>query len=126
MIVIPRLNYFLIFIQEYSHYYFFMIFNPVSLIVLIFRLFRKMELAANDVGGLQPFWSGHQVVLHGLALIQGAIAIFLNHREMYEYILSCGALDKSISFRPIEPLHSPLLAITHCELLINRCRQSFC
>jgi hypothetical protein len=42
--------------------------------------------------------------LHRIALVQGLVSIFLDSGEVYEDILPGGTLDKSISFRSVEPL----------------------
>ena len=68
------------------------------------------ELCAYDVGRLKALGALQQVKFYGLALIQGAIAVLLDRGEVYEYILSCGALDKAIPLRPVEPLHCTFLS----------------
>ena len=67
-------------------------------------------LCADDVCRLKAFGPLEQVKLYGLALIQGAVAVFLDGGEVHEYIFSRGALDESISLRPIEPLHCTFLS----------------
>src|ERR1700733_7003178 len=65
---------------------------------------------AHDIAGLKTFRAFEQIELDGLAFIQRAVAVLLDGREMHEYILAGGALDKSVSLRPVEPLHSTLLS----------------
>ncbi len=47
-------------------------------------------LNAHDVGGLEAFWSFSKVELYCLALVQAAISIFLDSREMHEHVLARG------------------------------------
>ena len=68
------------------------------------------ELGADDVARLKAFGAFEQIELHGLTLVQRAIAVLLNRGEMYENVLPRGALDKTISLRPVEPLHCSLLS----------------
>src|SRR5215472_644 len=68
------------------------------------------RLCADDVCRLKALGALEQVKLHGLALIQSAVAVLLDRRKMHEHIFPCRALDKSISFRPIEPLHCSFLS----------------
>src|SRR5208283_5848438 len=65
---------------------------------------------AHDVTRLKPLRAFQQIELDGLTLVQRAVTVLLDGREMHEHILARGALDKSISFRPVEPLHSTLLS----------------
>src|SRR5947209_2250813 len=67
-------------------------------------------LGANYVCRLKALRALEQVKLHGFTLIQGAIAVLLDGGEVYEHVLTCRALDESISFRPVEPLHSSFLS----------------
>src|SRR5271154_7193350 len=62
------------------------------------------------VARLEAFRAFEQIELDGLAFIQRAVAVLLDGREMHEHILAGGALDESVSFRPVEPLHSTLLS----------------
>ena len=70
----------------------------------------RTELRANHIPGLKSLGAFHQVELHGLAFIEGAIAIFLNGGKMNEDVFSRRSLDKTVSFRTIEPLHSTFFA----------------
>jgi hypothetical protein len=63
-----------------------------------------------DVGGLEAFWSLGEVELDGFALVQTAIAVLLDRRKMYEYILARGALDESVTFGSVKPLDSPFFS----------------
>jgi hypothetical protein len=69
-----------------------------------------IALGANDVARLEAFGAFQQIELHGLTLIERAVAVLLNRGEMYENVLSRGALDKSISLRPVKPLYCSLLS----------------
>src|SRR5208283_4899338 len=71
---------------------------------------RYSGLGADYVAGLKAFGAFEQIELHGLTLVERAIAVLLNGGEMYENILTRGALDETISLRPVEPLHSSLLS----------------
>ena len=68
------------------------------------------RLCADDVGRLEAFGAFEQVKLHGLTLVQGAVAVLLDGGEVHEYIFPRGALDKSIPLRPVEPLHCTFLS----------------
>jgi hypothetical protein len=70
---------------------------------------------ADDVTRLEPLGALQQIEFHGFALVQRAIAVLLDGGKMNEDIFPGGALDKSIPFRPVEPLHCTLLS--HNELL---------
>jgi hypothetical protein len=67
-------------------------------------------LCADDVCRLKAFGALQQIKLHGLTLIQGAVAVLLDGREVHEYIFPRGALDKSVSLRPVEPLDCTFLS----------------
>ena len=67
-------------------------------------------LCADDIGRLEAFGALEQVKLHGLALVEGPIAVLLNCGEVYENIFARGALDKSIPLRPVKPLDSTFLS----------------
>src|SRR5271156_92754 len=62
------------------------------------------------VARLEAFRAFEQIELDSLAFIQRAVAVLLDGREMHEDILAGGALDESVSLRPVEPLHSTLLS----------------
>src|SRR6266853_1989437 len=70
---------------------------------------------AHDIPRLEALRAFEQIELYGLAFIQRTITVLLDGREMHKNILTGGALDESISFRPVEPLHSTLLS--HKKLL---------
>jgi len=68
------------------------------------------RLGADDVGCLKAFGALEQVELHGLTLIERAVPVLLDRREVHEHIFPRGALDESISLRPVEPLHCTFLS----------------
>src|ERR1017187_9224391 len=68
------------------------------------------RLRANDVARLKAFGAFEQIKLHGLTLVERAVAVLLNGGEMYENVFARGALDKAISLRPVEPLHCSFLS----------------
>src|SRR5579863_355396 len=68
------------------------------------------RLSAHDVCRLEAFGAFEQIKLHGLSLVERAVAVLLNGGEMHEDILSRGALDEPISFRPVEPLDRSFLS----------------
>ena len=76
---------------------------------------RTSLLGADYVARLKAFGAFEQIELHGLTLVERAVAVLLNRGEMYKDILARGALDKAISLRPIEPLHCSFLS--HRKLL---------
>ncbi len=67
-------------------------------------------LCANYVGRLEALGALEQVKLHGFTLVQGAVAVLLDCGEVHEYIFPRGALDESISLRPVEPLDCTFLS----------------
>jgi hypothetical protein len=69
-----------------------------------------LELSAADVGCLETFGAFQQVELDGLALVQSAVTVFLDSGKMNEHIFTCGPLDKTVSFCPVEPLYCTLLS----------------
>jgi hypothetical protein len=68
------------------------------------------SLCADDVCRLEPFRAFQQIKLHGLTFVERAVAVLLDGGEVHEYIFSRGALDESISLRPVEPLHCTFLS----------------
>ena len=72
-------------------------------------------LGTDHVRRLESLWSLQKIELHGLALIQRAVAILLNGGKVDENVLSRGSLNKPIAFRPVEPLYCSLLS--HKKLL---------
>jgi len=68
------------------------------------------QLCADDICRLEALGALQQIKLHGLTLVERAVAVLLNSGEVHEYIFSRGALDESISLRPIEPLHCTFLS----------------
>ena len=65
---------------------------------------------ADDVRCLEALGAFQQVKLHGLTLIERAVAVLLDGGEVHEYIFPRGALDKSIALRPVEPLDCTFLS----------------
>jgi hypothetical protein len=49
---------------------------------------REAELAAADVCGLKALRAFQQIKLYRLALIDGAIAVFLDGGEMHEHVFA--------------------------------------
>jgi hypothetical protein len=68
------------------------------------------SLCADDVRRLKAFRAFQQIKLHGLTLVERAVAVLLDCREVHEHIFPRGALDESISFRPVEPLDCTFLS----------------
>ena len=67
-------------------------------------------LGADDVRRLESFGALQQIKLHGFTFVERAVTVLLDGGEVHEYIFSRGALDKSISLRPIKPLHCSFLS----------------
>src|ERR1700751_28324 len=70
---------------------------------------------ADYIARLEPLWPLEQIELDRLTFIQRTVSVLLDGGEMNEHVLTSGALDESVSLRPVEPLHSTLLS--HKELL---------
>src|ERR1700688_4390232 len=68
------------------------------------------QLCADDICRLEALGALQQIKLHGLTLVERAVAVLLNSGEVHEYIFSRGALDESISLRPVKPLHCTFLS----------------
>jgi hypothetical protein len=64
----------------------------------------------DDVRRLKAFGALQQIKLHGLTLIERAVAVLLDRGEVHEHIFPRGALDESISFRPVKPLDCTFLS----------------
>src|SRR5215471_11236017 len=75
------------------------------------------DLEARDVLRLKALWTLLHFELHRLTFIQRLVAVHLNGGEMNEHIFSGLALDESIAFRSIEPLH--------CSLFLHCCDLSY-
>jgi len=71
---------------------------------------RLLGLSAADVCCLEAFRSLEQVELNRFALVQCAIAIFLDGGEMNENVFTRGPLDEAVSFGPVKPLYCTLLS----------------
>src|SRR5207302_6823553 len=67
-------------------------------------------LCAHNVCRLEAFGALQQIKLHGFALVERTVAVLLYRGEVYKHILPRGALDKTISFRPVEPLDCTFLS----------------
>src|ERR1700734_4066861 len=67
-------------------------------------------LGAQNVCRLKAFGALEQLKLPGLSFVERAVAVLLDCGEVHEHILSRGALDEPISFRPVEPLDCSLLS----------------
>jgi len=74
------------------------------------KIVPQVWLCADHVGRLEAFRAFQKIKFYGFALVQGAIAVLLDCGKVYEHIFPGRALDKSISLRPIEPLHSTFLS----------------
>jgi len=70
-----------------------------------------LGVAADDVRRLQTFGALEQLELYNLAFVEGAISVLLDHGEMDEHVFAGGALDESVSFGSVKPLHCTLLFI---------------
>jgi len=70
-----------------------------------------LGVAAHDVRRLESFGTFEEFELHNFAFIERAITIFLDHGEMDEHVLACGALDETVSLGSVKPLHCTLLFI---------------
>lgn len=87
-----------------------------------------MQASASDadyVGRLEALGALQQVKLHRFALVERAIAVFLNSGKMHKYVFSGGALDKAISFRPVKPLDCPLLSHKNSFRLVKYSSAAF-
>jgi len=62
-------------------------------------------LGANDVTRLKAFGAFEQIELNGLTLVERAVAVLLNRGEKNEGVFPRGALDETVSLRPVEPLY---------------------
>ena len=60
--------------------------------------------AAYHVRGVESFGSLLAFELDRVALVQSLISVLLNRREVYKDVLTSGTLDKTVSFRSVEPL----------------------
>src|SRR3954449_2413389 len=67
-------------------------------------------LSTYYIGRLKSLGALEQFIFNCFALIQRAVAVLLNGGKMYKHVLSCRALDKPVSLRPVEPLHSTFLS----------------
>jgi len=67
-------------------------------------------LYAHDVSGLEAFGTLGEVELDGLALIQAAVSVFLDGREMHEHIFARRTLDESVALGSVKPLDSTFLS----------------
>src|ERR1039458_9295857 len=84
--------------------------NPPDKSERVRELVGRNLCRAHDVARLEALRAFEQIELDSLAFVQRAVTVLLDGGEMHEHILARGALDKSVSFRPVEPLHSTLLS----------------
>ena len=68
------------------------------------------ELSADDVGCLEALRPLQQVKFDCFALIESAIAIFLDGGEVNENVFTRGPLDEAVSLGPVKPLYCTLLS----------------
>src|SRR5690349_14878604 len=66
--------------------------------------------ASADVRRLEAFRPLEEIELDLFALVQGAIAVFLDGGEMDEHVLPGGPLNEAVSFGSIKPFHCTLLS----------------
>ena len=69
-----------------------------------------VELSADDVCSLEAFRPLQQVKFDRFALIESAIAVFLDGGEVNENVFTRRPLDESVSFGPVKPLYCTLLS----------------
>jgi len=68
------------------------------------------ELSADDVGRLEAFRPLQQVKFDRFALVESAIAVFLDSGEVNENVFTRGPLNEAVSFGPVKPLYCTLLS----------------
>ena len=59
---------------------------------------RTGGLSADDVARLKAFGAFEEIELHGLTLVERAVAVLLDGGKMDENVVSRGALDETVSF----------------------------
>ena len=59
----------------------------------------------DDVVRLRAFVTGHFDELHALPFFQGAMAFANDRTEMNEQVFAALALDETVAFATVEPLH---------------------
>ena len=69
-----------------------------------------VELSADDVACLETFRPLEQIKFDRLALVESAIAVFLDGGEVNENVFTRGPLNESVSFGPVKPLYCTLLS----------------
>src|SRR5271167_2997463 len=77
-------------------------------------------LDASDVFGLESLRTLHHFELDSLTLVEALVALALDRREMYEYILAGLTADKAIALCCIKPLDG---TVFHCVSLFFRLRE---
>ena len=84
------------------------------------------NLAAAYVRCLEAFRPFQQIELNRFALIETAIAIFLNGGEVNKNIFARGALNKPVALGPVEPLYCTLLShkVLLSSLFVDFCLSS--
>src|SRR5271170_4843173 len=76
------------------------------------------SLDASDVFGLESLRTLHHFELDSLTLVEALVALALDRREMYEYILAGLTADKAIALCCIKPLDG---TVFHCVSLFLDC-----
>lgn len=67
--------------------------------------FLRQASERDDVVRLRAFVTGHFDELHALPFFQGAMAFADDRTEMDEQVLTALALDETVAFATVEPLH---------------------
>jgi hypothetical protein len=80
---------------------------------------------ADHVRCLEAFGALQQIKLHGFTFIERTVSVFLDRRKMDEHVLTSGALDKSVTLCPVEPLHCTLLSHGTAPFAFSRRIHSF-
>ena len=62
-------------------------------------------LHADYVCCLKTFGALQQVELHRFTFVERAVSVLLNSGEMHKHVFAGGALNKTIAFRAVKPLH---------------------
>src|ERR1700680_893471 len=73
------------------------------------------DLHADNVLGLQSFWTVGKIKFDRLALVQVAISFALNRAKMDKHVLTGWAADKAVALGGVKPLHCSLFLHFHCS-----------
>jgi hypothetical protein len=65
---------------------------------------------AYDVSSLEALGPLGKIELDRFALVQAAVSVFLDRREMNENILARGPLNESVALGPVKPLDCTFLS----------------